>query len=90
MEDTIWIEKPNSYKGVSMNRKKYYLIRDAILSTVQEKSVITLEELIDMTKQKLSRSSIHEIAWDFLMAKQDLETKGILKSIIGVEPTRNN
>ena len=88
MDDTIWIEKPNGMKSVSMNRKKYFIIREAILSVLSRYAVVTLDELIDFTQLALNGSSISEMEWHLLMVKQDLEVKGLIKSTIGVGPYR--
>lgn len=88
MDNTIWIEKPNGLGSLPMNRKKYFLIRQAILSVLTEYSVVTLDELIDFTHQALNGSNISEMEWHFLMVKQDLEVKGLIKSKVGVGPYR--
>ena len=74
-------QHPEGKKGASLSRPDYDLIRDSILSILEQTDKLTLNQLIDQVQQRCHARLVTNLAWRILMVKLDLEAKGLIKIV---------
>ena len=65
--------------GVTICKKDYDVVSAFILSLLQKKAILEIQELLDAAQAILSSSLEKDCAWYLLHVKQDLEAKGFIK-----------
>ena len=75
--------RPNGKEGVLMLKHVYDSIRTTILTTLYIYQPLAITELLDKCLQKNSNNR-NEVSWFILQVKLDLETRGLLKSVVTV------
>lgn len=86
MEEKFLTRHPQGKKGVSISRKKYELIKDYILTTLQQEVQISYQELNDRCVKDLSPTFEGQVAWYVVTVKLDLEARGIISRIPKTSP----
>ena len=77
---------PQGKKGVNISKRKYGVIRDFILSTIQEHGKITYEQLDDLATKKLANTFDGKVGWYVVTVKLDLEARGLIERIPKTSP----
>lgn len=88
MEEKILTLHPAGKKGVNVLKRKYDVIMDFILTTIEEHGEITYEELNDLAVEKLSDSFDGKVVWYLVTIKLDLEARKIIERIPKTSPHR--
>lgn len=89
MESRIMTRHPQRGKqGVNINRQKYNLVRETILTTIGEGVEITFEDLTENARRKLTGKLDGSVSWYVTTVKLDLEARGIIERIPGSRPQR--
>ncbi len=87
-EERILTLHPQGKKGVNIVLSKYLQVKQAILESIEEKGVITFEDLGDTCIEKLTGKFDGKILWYVVSVKQDLEARGIIERIDKRSPQR--
>lgn len=77
---------PAGKKGTNILRRRYDLIRDYIVKTVEKEGEITFEDLSDRAVEDLSESFDGKVLWYVVTIKLDLEARDILERIPKTSP----
>ena len=73
---------PQGKKGVNISRRRYEVIKEFILDTLQEQNEITYEALSDLAVEKLSSTFDGKVVWYVVVVKLDLEALIFSKELI--------
>ena len=74
-------------KGVNIDKRKYLMIKDAILSSIKRHNQIRfMPTLITSVKDILGDTFDGSISWYVTTVKLDLEAKGMIERIPKVSP----
>ncbi len=93
-DEKVFCEVPTPGKvGTNIPRWKYELVRDAILTLLDEhgEQGILFKELPEAVKQKLPEKELAElgsVTWHVTTVKLDLETKGLIRKAHNKSPQR--
>lgn len=80
---------PEGKQGVNIDKKKYDLIRQAILdSLTQNGGEIYFKELAPAVTGNLSEPFSGSIGWYTISVKLDLEARGEIERIAGISPQK--
>ena len=79
---------PKGKKGVNILRRRYDVIMDYILKTVQEAGDISFEDLSDKAEEDLTESFDGKVLWYIVTVKLDLEARGMIERIPRTSPHR--
>ena len=85
-EERILTLYPQGKKGVHILKRRYDAIKDFILQTIEEHSVISFQNLSDLAIEKLSNSFDGKVLWYVVSVKLDLEARGIIERIPKTSP----
>jgi len=85
-DDKILTKHPQGKKGVNILRRRYDVIREFILKTIEEHTEITYEDINDMAIEQLSDSFDGSVPWYVVSVKLDLEARGIIERIPKTSP----
>ena len=87
MEEKILTLHPEQGKsGVNIDRRKYEVVRDAILDAIRVKGEITFKDLTAEVKQRLQGRFEGSVSWYVTTIKLDLEARGEIERIPGRKP----
>ena len=85
-DDRILTRHPQNKKGVNILKKRYEVIKEFILHTIQTHKVITYEKLNDLAVKELSETFDGKVMWYIVSVKLDLEARGIIERIPKTSP----
>lgn len=85
-EERIMTLHPQGKQGVNILKRKYEIIKDYILKTVEEHGEITYQSLDDMARRELEHSFDGKVAWYIVSVKLDLEARGVIERIPKTSP----
>lgn len=77
---------PQGKKGVNILKRRYDVIKDFILKTIEEHKEITYEKLDELAVKKLSSTFDGKVSWYIVTVKLDLEARGIIERIPKTSP----
>lgn len=77
---------PQGKTGVNILKKKYDVIKDFILETINAHNEITYQDLTDLAIEKLSASFDGKVVWYIVSVKLDLEARNIIERIPKTSP----
>ena len=72
---------PDGTKGEYIIKSKYERWSTFILSVLDTDDNFTLNDVLEMARNNYSAVLHHEIAWNILQVKRDLEARGFIKSV---------
>ena len=87
MEDKIQTLHPKGKNGVRIDKAKYETMRAAILEVLAE-GPCAFTPMTEKIAQKLEGSFSGSIAWYAVTVKQDLEARGIVRTVPGTKPVK--
>ncbi len=85
-EERILTLHPQGKKGVNIHASKYEFIKKFILNTLEEKRVVSFEELSDLAEEQLSSTFDGKVLWYVVTVKLDLEAREIIERIPKTSP----
>lgn len=77
---------PKGKKGVNILKRRYDVIMDFILRTIEEHGTITYSDLNDLAVEKLASSFDGKIVWYIVTVKLDLEARNLIERIPKTSP----
>ncbi|ALC90457.1 hypothetical protein AM500_12170 [Bacillus sp. FJAT-18017] len=84
---TIQLLNPDPLKkGAVVDEQKYKIVKEAILSIVEEQGTIGFKDLMSEVVGRLKESIDGSPSWYCTAVKLDLESRGILERIEGKGP----
>jgi hypothetical protein len=88
MADKILTQHPEGKKGVTIDGKKYRIVRDTIVAILKEQPEITYQEMNRQVNTRLKDHFNGSISWYVVTVKLDLEARGIIERIPQTSPHR--
>ena len=88
MEERIMTLHPQGKAGVNITRKRYNMVRGAILSSLREHGEMTFKELTEDVKRRLEGRFDGSASWYVTTIKLDLEARGTIERIPRASPQR--
>lgn len=85
-DEKIQTLHPQGKKGVNINAKKYYQIKETLLDIIQEYGEITYQQLSDLTEKRLEGKFEGKVVWYVVVVKLDLEARKIIERIPKTSP----
>jgi hypothetical protein len=85
-EKKILTLHPEAKQGVNILKRRYDLIRDFIVSTINEHKEISYRELNNLAVKKLKQSFDGSVSWYIVTVKLDLEARKIIERIPKTSP----
>ncbi len=86
MEEKILTKHPAKKHGVNISKKKYDLIRKAIIQSLRAKGELTFTDLAKAVKGKLKGGFEGSIPWYVESVKLDLEARKVVERIPKTKP----
>lgn len=86
MEEKIQTLHPQGKNGVHILKRRYDMVKDIILSILQEHGEITYEAVNAMCVKQLTEKFDGNIPWYVVSVKLDLEARGIIERIPKTSP----
>ena len=86
MEERILTKHPAKKHGVNISKKKYELIRKAIIQSLRTKGKLTYTDLAKAVKGKLKGGFEGSIRWYVEVVKLDLEARKVIERIPRTKP----
>ena len=81
MSERIMTLHPEGKKGVNIEKRKYDLIKNAILTSVQKRGEILFKDLSAAVEANLPGVFDGSIGWYTISVKLDLEARGIIERV---------
>ncbi len=89
MTERIMTQHPDaSRKGTNIEKHKYDLVREAILSAVQDNGEIAFWDLVAAVEKRLSADFDGSVGWYTTTVKLDLEARDLIERVPGSSPQR--
>lgn len=85
-EEKILTLHPSGKKGVNILKRRYDIIKDYIIKTIESRKEITFDELSDLAVEKLSDTFDGKVMWYIVTVKLDLEARNIIERIPKTSP----
>lgn len=79
MEERIMTLHPQGKSGVNISRRKYDVMREAILDSVQGHGEITFTDLTEDVRRRLEGKFDGSINWFVTTVKRELEARGTIE-----------
>lgn len=76
--EKIYTQHPFGKQGVNINKKKYEMMKNVLLSCLKDKE-LTHTELYESVKKNLKNKFEGSISWHMVTVKLDLEARNFLK-----------
>ena len=73
-------------KGVNISLEKYEQVKKFILNIMEQRNIISYQELNDLAVNQLKKTFAGKIPWYVVTVKLDLEARRIIKRIQGSSP----
>ena len=86
MEEKILTLHPEGKAGVNILKRRYDIIADFIISTLQKKREVSFQDLTDLAVDKLQSKFDGKIVWYMVTIKLDLEARNIIERIPKTSP----
>ena len=86
MKDIIRTLHPDKKQGVNIDRKKYEIIRKAILSTLHTQKEMTFKNLSCEVEKEVNGNFEGSVMWYVTTVKLDLEARGEVKRVPNSRP----
>lgn len=86
MSERILTLHPTGKQGVNIDRRKYDLIRQAILASLTERGELPFDELDAAVAAHLSEPFDGSIGWYTTTVKLDLEARDLIERVPGRSP----
>jgi hypothetical protein len=87
-ERIITLHPAEGKSGVNISRQKYDLMREAIIIALDQKGILTFQELRTAVEARLEGRFEGSIGWYFTTIKLDVEARGIVRRIGTGSPQR--
>ncbi|MEM6263255.1 MAG: hypothetical protein AAGI38_12155 [Bacteroidota bacterium] len=87
-DNKIMTLHPQGKKGVNILRRRYDVIKDFIVRTVEEHQEISYDDLNDLAIEQLTETFDGKVLWYIVTVKLDLEARGIIERIPKTSPHR--
>lgn len=81
MSERIMTLHPQGKEGVNIEKQKYDLVKDAILSSIKECGEIAFGELSGAVASHLPESFDGSVGWYTTTVKLDLEARGLIERV---------
>lgn len=88
MEERIMTLHPEEKEEVNISQKKYVVMREAIIESLQEFGELTYGDLRTEVTARLEGSFEGSISWYYTTVKLDLEARHIIKRVGSESPQR--
>lgn len=85
-EERILTKHPQGKDGVNILKRRYNIIKEFIMNTVQKHHGITNQSLTALAVEKLSNTFDGKVAWYIVTVKLDLEARNIIERIPKTSP----
>lgn len=85
-EEKIMTLHPQGKKGVNILKRRYDVIKDFILDTIERNGEITYESMSDLAVDQLSKTFDGKVVWYIVSVKLDLEARGIIERVPKTSP----
>ena len=85
-EEKIMTLHPRGKQGVNILKRRYDVIKDFILRTIQDHGEISFDDLVDMADDQLSPAFDGKVVWYMVTVKLDLEARNIIERIPKISP----
>ncbi len=79
---------PQGKKGVHILKRRYDVIKEFIVSTIEQHGEISYQEVNDLAVEKLTDTFDGKVVWYVVSVKLDLEARGIIERIPKTSPHR--
>ncbi len=86
MEEKILTKHPAKKHGVNISKKKYHLIRKAIIQSLRSEGKLTFTDLARAVKRKLKGRFEGSIPWYVESVKLDLKARRVIERISKTKP----
>ena len=80
-EERILTMHPKGKTGVNILKRRYDIIKEFIIQTIQEHEEIAFSKLSDIAVEKLSTTFDGKVIWYIVSVKLDLEAREIIERI---------
>lgn len=81
MAEKIMTLHPEGKQGVNISKRKYDVVRQAILDALRARGEMTFTDLIDTVRSELAGTFEGSINWYVTTVKLDLEARGEIERI---------
>ena len=85
-EKRILTLHPQGKNGVSILQRRYDVIKDYLLQTLETRKEITYQELSRLAEEQLKLTFDGKVGWYVVTVKLDLEARGIIERIPKTSP----
>lgn len=85
-EERIETLHPEGKKGVNILKRRYDLVKDWILETLQQKGALPFETLTDLSVEELTARLDGKVLWYLVTVKQDLEARELIERVPKKKP----
>lgn len=85
-DDRIMTLHPQGKRGVNILKRRYNIIKEFILDTIENRGAITYSELTDIAVDELASSFDGKVVWYIVSVKLDLEARNIIERIPKTSP----
>lgn len=85
-EERIMTLHPNGKKGVNILKRRYDIIKDFILKTIEKNCETTYETIAEKAVDELTMTFDGKVVWYIVSVKLDLEARGIIERIPKTSP----
>ena len=85
-EEKIMTLHPTGKQGVNILKRRYDVIKEFILQTIEKRKEISFEELTDQAVDQLSDTFDGKVVWYIVTVKLDLEARKIIERIPKTSP----
>lgn len=86
MPERILTQHPQGKQGVHIERRKYELVKAAILKSLREHGELTFSELIAAVEANLESPLDGSLSWYTVSVKLDLEARSLVERVPGRSP----
>lgn len=81
MDEKILTQHPKGQVGVSLTKRKYDIVRGAIIDALQTHHSLTFKELTEDVRRRLYGKLNASIPWYVTTVKLDLEARKIIEQV---------
>lgn len=85
-EEKILTLHPDGKKGVNILKRRYDVVKEAILSILEKEGQITFESLADKTVAAIEKDFDGKPLWYIVTVKLDLEARGTISRVPKTSP----
>lgn len=87
-EEKIQTLHPQGKAGVNILKRRYDVIKDFILQTIEEEGEISYSDLDDKAEDELAATFDGKVRWYVVTVKLDLEARKVIERIPKTSPHR--